>query len=67
MITRGAISAAAGRAQEKEIGERRELAIVYQRIPLVETVTCSKDRRLERKEASLGVAYIITIGETAPP
>jgi hypothetical protein len=40
----------------KEIGERRELAIIYQRIPLVETVTCSKDRRLEpRDEAFLGV------------
>jgi hypothetical protein len=40
----------------KKISERRELAIIYQRIPLVETVTCSKDRRLERNEASLGIA-----------
>jgi hypothetical protein len=37
----------------EEIGERREVAIVYQRIPLVETVTCSKDRRLERPAMTL--------------
>jgi hypothetical protein len=42
----------------KEIGERRELAIVYQRIPLIETVACSKDRRLERPATRLLWAWL---------
>ena len=42
----------------KEIGEQRELVIVYQRIPVVETVTCSKGRRLERPATRLLCAWL---------